>query len=193
IKAAPGMRAHLTRNGDYYIPLRKRIAIARKHHADLFISIHADAHRNKQARGASVYALSQHGATSEQARWLAGKENAADLIGGVTLSDKDDLLAQVLLDMSMDKTVEYSIKFGDKVLSELKRVGRVHSKRVEQAGFVVLKSPDIPSILVETAYITNPGEEKLLRSRRYQDQLAKAILKGIKRYEPTLKKQYARS
>ena len=193
IDAVPGLRAYLTRDGDYYISLRRRIAIAREKNADLFISIHADAHPNRKARGASVYALSQHGATSELARWLADKENAADLIGGVTLEDKDDLLAQILLDMSMDKTIEFSIRFGGAVLSELKRVGRVHSRRVEQAGFVVLKSPDIPSILVETAYITNPGEEKLLRSRRYQEKLAGAILRGIRRYEPILKRRYARN
>ncbi len=148
----------------------------------MFVSIHADAFKNTRARGASVYARSQRGASSETAKWLANKENAADLAGGVNLADKDDLLAEVLLDLSMTKTVSESISFGRDVLQELSKIGRVHSKRVEQAGFVVLKSPDIPSILVETAYITNPQEEQLLRSPRHQGKIAGAIVKGIKRY-----------
>ena len=176
------MRAELTRTGDYYIGLRKRTRIARERGADLFVSVHADAFKNKKARGASVYALSQRGASSETARWLANKENASDLVGGVSLADKDNLLAEVLLDLSMTKTVNESISFGRDVLDQLKQIGRVHSKRVEQAGFAVLKSPDIPSILVETAYITNPTEEKLLNSASHQLKIANAIVAGIKTY-----------
>ncbi len=182
IDKQPGLHAELTRQGDYYIGLRKRTRIARDLEADLFISIHADAFKNKNAKGASVYALSQRGASSETARWLANKENSSDLIGGVSLADKDNLLAEVLLDLSMTKTVSESISFGRAVLGELKKVGRVHSPRVEQAGFVVLKSPDIPSILIETAYITNPQEEKLLRSSRHQYRIANAIVSGISHY-----------
>ena len=182
IDKQPGLRAELTRTGDYYISLRKRTRIARRRQADLFVSIHADAFKNKSARGASVYALSQRGASSETAKWLANKENSSDLAGGVSLADKDNVLAGVLLDLSMTKTVSESISFGRDVLVELKKIGRVHSPRVEQAGFVVLKSPDIPSILVETAYITNPGEEKLLRSSRHQNRIAAAIVLGIERY-----------
>ena len=182
IDKRPGLRAELTRTGDYYIPLRKRTRIARHRQADLFVSIHADAFKSKSARGASVYALSQRGASSETAKWLANKENASDLVGGVSLADKDNLLAEVLLDLSMTKTVSESISFGRDVLAELQKIGRVHSKRVEQAGFVVLKSPDIPSILVETAYITNPGEEKLLMSSKHQNRIAAAITAGIARY-----------
>ncbi len=182
IDAEPGMRAELTRSGDYYVNLRKRSALARRKRADIFISVHADAFKNPKARGASVYALSLRGATSETAKILANKENLSDLAGGVNLADKDDLLAEVLLDLSMSSTVNESISFGREVLAELKQIGRVHSKRVEQAGFVVLKSPDVPSILVETAYITNPQEEKLLGSKRHQQKIAKAILIGVKRY-----------
>ena len=182
IDREPGLRADLTRGGDYYIGLRKRTRIAREKQADIFVSIHADAFKNKNARGASVYALSQRGASSETARWLANKENSSDLVGGVSLADKDNLLAEVLLDLSMTKTVSESISFGREVLSELKKIGRVHSKRVEQAGFAVLKSPDIPSILIETAYITNPTEEKLLKSSSHQDRVANAVVIGIRRY-----------
>ncbi len=182
IDKQPRLRAELTRKGDYYIGLRKRTRIARNLDADFFISIHADAFKNKNVRGASVYALSQRGASSETARWLANKENSSDLAGGVSLADKDDLLAQVLLDLSMTKTVSASISFGKEVLSELKNVGRVHSRRVEQAGFVVLKSPDIPSILIETAYITNPTEEKLLQNSEHQYRIVNAVVSGIKRY-----------
>ncbi|NKB77640.1 MAG: AMIN domain-containing protein [Gammaproteobacteria bacterium] len=182
INGQPGMRAELSRKGDYYISLRQRTLIARNKQADLFVSIHADSFKKKSARGASVYALSQRGASSETASWLADKENAADLVGGVRLADKDDLLAEVLLDLSMTKTVSESISFGREVLDELKKIGRVHSEKVEQAGFAVLKSPDIPSILVETAYITNPHEEALLRSPRHQSKIAVAVTQGIKRY-----------
>lgn len=182
INKEPGLRAELTRAGDYYISLRRRIIMARNMQADLFISVHADGHHNTRAQGASVYALSQRGATSETARWLADKENSSDLAGGISIADKDDLLAEVLLDLSMTKTVSESISFGREVLDELKKIGKVHSKRVEQAGFAVLKSPDIPSILVETAYITNPAEEKLLGTDSHQSKLAAAIVNGIKRY-----------
>ncbi len=182
INATPGMRAVLTRDGDYYVSLRRRTAIARERGAHLFVSLHADAFPQRNVRGSSVYALSQGGASSETARWLADKENAADLAGGVSLHDKEDLLAHVLLDLSMTKTIELSIDFAKNVLSELARVGPVHSRRVEQAGFVVLKSPDIPSVLVETAYISNPNEEKQLRSRAYQRRVAAAVVEGIKRH-----------
>lgn len=178
----PGIRAVLTRTGDYYVGLRRRTLIAREQAADLFVSIHADAFKNKNVQGSSVYALSRRGASSETARWLANKENSSDLVGGVSLSDKDNLLAEVLLDLSMTKTVSESISFGREVLGELKKIGKVHSTRVEQAAFAVLKSPDIPSILVETAYITNPAEEKLLRSHKHQTKIAKAVVSGIKRY-----------
>lgn len=178
----PQLSAELTRKGDYYIGLRKRTRIAREREADFFISIHADAFKNKNVRGASVYVLSHRGASSETARWLANKENSSDLAGGISLADKDDVLAEVLLDLSMTKTVSQSISFGELVLSELKKVSRVHSKRVEQAGFVVLKSPDIPSILIETAYITNPTEEKLLQNTQHQYRIVNAVVAGIKRY-----------
>jgi len=191
IDRRPGLRAELTRTGDYYIPLRKRTGIARRRQADFFVSIHADGFKNPAARGASVYALSQRGASSETAKWLAGKENASDLIGGVSLMDKDNLLAEVLLDLSMSNTVNESIQFGREVLDELRKIGHLHSQRVEQAGFVVLKSPDIPSILVETAYITNPGEEKLLMSARHQHRIAAAIAAGIDRYLAKNKSRYA--
>lgn len=182
IDAEKGMRAELTRHGDYYVNLRRRSALAREKRADLFVSVHADAFTSPNARGASVYALSLRGATSETARLLANQENLSDLAGGVNLAQKDKLLAEVLLDLSMSSTINESIRFGKEVLAELEGIGRVHSKRVEQAGFVVLKSPDVPSILVETAYITNPTEEKLLRSARHQERIARAILTGIRRY-----------
>ena len=178
----PGMRAELTRKGDYYVGLRKRTGIARRLKADLFVSIHADAFRDKSVRGASVYALSRKGATSESARRLADKENASDLIGGVILADKEDTFAEAWIDMSMTKTVSESLVLGREVLGELKKIGPVHSRRVEQAGFVVLKSPEIPSILVETAYITNSKEEKLLRSAKHQHRIGNAVLAGIRRY-----------
>ena len=146
------------------------------------MSIHADAFRYRRVKGSSVYALSQHGATSEAARWLAERENSADLIGGVSLDDKDDLLASVLLDLSQTATIEASLDVGDEVLRGLKRLGKTHKSRVQQAGFAVLKSPDIPSILVETAFISNPQEEKRLRDSRHQRRLATAILRGIRAY-----------
>ncbi|MCK5360623.1 MAG: N-acetylmuramoyl-L-alanine amidase, partial [Gammaproteobacteria bacterium] len=153
-----------------------------KANADLFVSIHADAFRRSSARGASVYALSQRGASSETARWLANKENSADLIGGASISDREDDVASVLLDMQMDKTLEFSLSFGSQVLKEMKKIGRLHSKTVQTAGFVVLKSPDIPSVLVETGFISNPYEERKLRSSKYQKQVARAIYNGIKKF-----------
>ena len=178
----PGMDGRLIRDGDYYISLRERTSLARSHGADLFVSIHADGFYNRTARGMSVYALSNQGATSETARWLADRENTSDLVGGVTLHDKDELLAQVLLDLSMTRTVSDGIAFARFVLGELRRLGPVHSTRVEQAGFAVLKSPDIPSILVETGYITNPDEERLLRTPEYQQRLADSIYRGVVSY-----------
>lgn len=182
IRKEPGMRPVMIRGGDYYVSLRKRINKAREHKADLFISIHADAAEDSDAHGSSVYTLSERGATNEAARWLAERENAADLVGGVSLDDKDDLLASVLLDLSQTATSEASTKVAQHVLDGLRQVGRVHRRGVEQAGFVVLKSPDIPSILVETAYISNPSEEKKLRNGRYQQALAEAILNGVRGY-----------
>jgi N-acetylmuramoyl-L-alanine amidase len=182
IDAQPGMRAILTRTGDYYVGLRKRMALARKHRADLFLSIHADAFRDKRVRGSSVYVLSRRGASSEAARWLAEKENSADLVGGVSLDDKDDVLASVLLDLSQSATQHASLSAAAKVYGELRRVGKVHGKRVQQAGFMVLKSPDIPSMLVETGFISNPGEESNLRSPQYQERMAEAIMQGVKQY-----------
>ncbi|MCY4154679.1 MAG: N-acetylmuramoyl-L-alanine amidase [Gammaproteobacteria bacterium] len=177
-----GMKAALTRTGDYYVPLRKRMELARRQHADLFISIHADAFTNRQVRGSSVYILSSRGASSEHARWLAARENASDLMGGVSLDDKDNQLASVLLDMSQTASEEASIEAAEKVLAGLKAVGKVHKPAVEYAAFAVLKSPDIPSMLIETAFISNPQEEKKLRSSAYQRKLAQAIATGIKRY-----------
>ncbi len=197
IDAQPNMQAFLTRDGDYFISLRKRIGLARSkgpHPADLFISIHADGFRSAKARGSSVYTLSSKGASSEEARWLADKENAADLAGGVSLADRDETVAEVLLDMSMTNTNHESIVFANSVLSELKKIGKVHKRNVEKAGFVVLKSPDIPSILVETAFITNPNEERLLRSAKHQDKLASAILNGVSHFvkkSPTLSARMA--
>jgi N-acetylmuramoyl-L-alanine amidase len=182
IDAQPGMRAVLTRTGDYYIGLRKRMALARQHRADLFVSIHADAFRDKRVRGSSVYVLSQRGASSEAARWLAEKENSSDLVGGVSLDDKDDVLASVLLDLSQSATQHASLSAAAKVYGELGRVGKIHGRRVQQAGFMVLKSPDIPSMLVETGFISNPNEEKSLRDPHHQERMAKAIMSGVKRY-----------
>lgn len=177
-----GMQAVMIRSGDYYLSLRKRMQMARELNADLFVSIHADAFRDNRARGGSVYVLSQKGASSEAARWLAESENKSDLIGGVSLEDKDDLLASVLLDLSQNATIAASLDVGNNVLREMGRVGKLHRNHVEQAGFVVLKAPDIPSILVETGYISNPQEEKNLRDVNYQEKLAQAMLRGIHGY-----------
>ncbi len=182
INRKPGMKAVMIRNGDYYISLRARTRKARKLNADIFISIHADAFRNSKARGASVFILSSRGATSEAAKWLAKKENEADLVGGVSLDDKDDMLAKMLLDLSQTATIEASSSVASRVLSRLKTVGNTHKHKVERAGFVVLKSPDIPSLLVETGFISNPKEERLLRTSSYQKKLASAILTGVDSY-----------
>ena len=179
LKKEKNIKPVLIRTKDYYIPLRQRIKKARKYKADLFISIHADAARNKKARGSSVYVLSQHGATSEAAKWLANKENSADLIGGVSIEDKDNVLAQVILDLSQSATIETSIKAASVLLSKIGKVSKLHLKNIEQAGFVVLKSPDIPSILVETAFLSNSKEEKKLRTKKFQNNIAKALRDGI--------------
>jgi len=182
VNAEPGMRAYLTRDKDIFISLRQRIKRARNNNADMFISIHADAFKNTKARGASVFVLSERGASSEAAQLLADKENAADLAGGISLEDKDDLLASVLLDLSQTASLEASLEVANTVLSGLKRVGNVHKKHVESAAFVVLKSPDIPSVLVETAFISNPDEERKLKSASHQNKLARAMMSGIRNY-----------
>lgn len=182
IDKEPNMRAALTRDGDYFISLPMRLVKARQLNADLFVSVHADAFIKPHARGSSVFALSERGATSAAARWLAKKENAADLIGGVNLDIKDPYLKQTLLDLSQTATINDSLKLAREVLSEIGDINHLHKADVEQAGFAVLKSPDIPSILVETAFISNPDEEKKLKNAAYQDKLAEAILAGIKRY-----------
>jgi N-acetylmuramoyl-L-alanine amidase len=182
VDAEPGMRAVLTRNGDYFVPLRDRMRRARAQQADLFVSIHADSIRDRAVDGSSVYILSQRGATSEAARWLAERENAADLIGGVSLEDKGDLLASVLLDLSQTASLSASETAAEHVLHQLNLVGEVRKPLVQQAGFMVLKSPDIPSMLVETAYISNPAEEQRLRGVAHQAKLAAAIHQGLKEY-----------
>jgi N-acetylmuramoyl-L-alanine amidase len=182
VRKEPGMKAVMIRDGDYFVALRQRINIARKHQADLFVSIHADAFHDPRANGASVYTLSQSGASSEAARWLAEQENRSDLIGGVSLDDKDDVLASVLLDLSQTASTQASLTMGSAVLKQLGHLTRLHSKQVQNAGFAVLKSPDIPSILVETGFISNPDNEKNLRSEAYQEKIARAVLAGIKEY-----------
>ncbi len=178
----PNMRSMLTRDSDYFIELRERVRKAQKIRADLFISIHADAYIKPHARGSSVFALSERGATSAAARWLANKENESDLIGGVNLDVRDPYLKQTLFDLAQTATINDSVKLGNAVLSELGSVNALHRHSVEQAGFAVLKAPDIPSILVETAFISNPEEEKRLKDESYQDKVADAIVGGIKRY-----------
>lgn len=185
INAEKGFRAELVRTGDYFIPLRKRTEIARKKGADLFVSVHADAAPRSSAYGASVFALSDRGATSETARWLADSENRSDLIGGagnVSLDDKDRVLAGVLLDLSMTASLSSSLNVGQKVLSNMGRITPLHKRRVEQAGFMVLKSPDIPSILVETGFISNPSEARKLQTRSHQQALARSIHSGVKQF-----------
>jgi len=185
INAEKGFRAELVRTGDYFIPLRKRTEIARKKGADLFVSIHADAAPRSSAFGASVYALSERGATSETARWLADAENQSDLIGGagnVSLDDKDKMLAGVLLDLSMTASLSSSLNVGQKVLSNMGSITPLHKRRVEQAGFMVLKSPDIPSILVETGFISNPNEAKKLHTASHQQALARSITSGVRQF-----------
>lgn len=185
VDSSKGFKATLIRDGDYYIPLRKRTEVARSRRADLFISIHADAFSKPQANGASVFALSRRGATSETARYLAQRENRADLIGGagsVSLDDKDEMLASVLLDLSMTATLSSSLDVGEDVLRSIGGITRLHKKRVEQAGFLVLKSPDIPSILVETGFISNPSEARRLNDHHYQKKMARAIFNGVRGY-----------
>jgi N-acetylmuramoyl-L-alanine amidase len=182
IDAQPNMRAYLTRDDDYFVPLHVRVQKARRAHADLFVSIHADAWIKPSATGSSVFALSQSGASSAQARWMANKENAADLIGGVNLGSHDAQVAKVLLDLSTTAQINDSLKLGSVFLEEIKKINHLHKGSVEQAGFAVLKAPDIPSILVETAFISNPDEEALLKSNTHQDKLALAMFTGIQRY-----------
>ena len=182
IDAEPNMRALLTRDGDYYIALGERVDKARRVKADLFVSVHADAFVKPHARGSSVFALSERGATSTAAQWLAKRENDADLIGGVNLNRKDRYLAMTLADLSLTAQISDSLKLGNAVLSELGGIYALHKARVEQAGFAVLKAPDVPSILVETAFISNPDEERRLNSEAYQEKIAAAIFRGIKAY-----------
>ena len=182
INSMRGFKAVLTRTGDYYVRLRERIRIARGAKADLLVSIHADAFHDRRVRGSSVWVLSPRGASSEAARWLEARENASDLAGGVSLDDKDDVLASVLLDLSQTATLAESKTIASSLLAELRKLGKVHKRHVDRAAFVVLKAPDIPSILVETAFISNPHEERRLRQPRYQDSLARALASGIRRY-----------
>lgn len=182
INAQPGMRAMLTREADYFVPLQDRVRKARRVQADLFVSIHADAFMNPQARGASVFALSEGGATSAAARWIANKENASDMVGGVNVKSKDAQVMRAMLDMSTTAQIKDSLKLGKSVLGHLGKVGKLHKPRVEQAGFAVLKAPDIPSILVETGFISNPDEERKLHDEAYQNELADALATGIVRY-----------
>ncbi len=182
VEREPDMRSYLTRDGDYFVPLHVRVNKARRVRADLFVSIHADAFVRPHARGASVFALSQQGATSTAARWLANKENGADLIGGLNIKTQDRQVAQLLLDMSTTAQIKDSLKLGDAVLKQIGGFARLHKKQVEQASFAVLKAPDVPSILIETAFISNPEEEARLNDHEYQDQIAEAILKGIRNY-----------
>ena len=185
IDAEKDMKAILIRDGDYFVPLATRVKKARNAKADFFVSIHADAFRKRSVSGSGVYALSERGASSAFAKFLANQENEADLIGGVSIDDKDPLLAKTLLDLSQEATINDSLKFGNHVLKEIKKVNNLHKKYVEQAGFAVLKAPDIPSILVETAFISNPEEEKNLRSEAFQNKMAQSILSGIQSYLKT--------
>jgi N-acetylmuramoyl-L-alanine amidase len=182
LNAIPGMRAMLTRDDDFFVPLHERVNKARRVQADLFVSIHADAFMNPEARGASVFALSDKGASSAAARWMAQRENAADLVGGVNIKNSDAHVMRTLLDMSTTAQIKDSLKLGDEVLGQIGKVGRLHKRSVEQAGFAVLKAPDIPSILVETAFISNPEEEQKLASAEYRAELVKAVATGIRRY-----------
>ena len=182
LELQPNTRVMLTRDGDYFVPLHVRVQKARKVQADLFVSIHADAFIEPTARGSSVFALSEKGASSTAARWLANKENAADLIGGINISSKNQQLASVLLDLSTTAQINDSLKLAKHVLGEIGSINRLHKPQVEQAGFAVLKAPDVPSILVETAFISNPEEEAKLTDERYQDQMAYALARGIRKY-----------
>jgi N-acetylmuramoyl-L-alanine amidase len=182
IDAEPNMRAVLTRDTDFFVPLHMRVRKARRIQSDLFVSIHADAFVRPDANGSSVFVLSERGASSSAARYLAQKENAADLVGGVNIDVKDPMLARTLLDLSQTATISDSLKLGKAVLQEIGGINRLHKATVEQAGFAVLKAPDIPSILIETAFISNPAEEKRLNDDAYQDKMAEAIIGGIRKY-----------
>ena len=179
LKKEKNIKPVLIRNKDSYLSLRQRINKARRYKADLFLSIHANASKNRKASGSSVYVLSQHGATSEQAKWLANKENSSDLIGGASIDDKDKELAQVLLDLSQSVTIETSLKASRIILKKLKKISKLQFDKTEQAGFVVLKSPDIPSILIETAFLSNIKEEKKLKTKKFQKNISKAIRDAI--------------
>ena len=181
VKGMP-MRAFMTRDADYFVPLHVRVQKAQKVQSDLFISLHADAFFTPQARGASVFALSQGAASSAAARWMANKENGADAVGGLNLKVQDQHVQRALLDMSTTAQINDSLKLGNEMLGQIRRVGKLHKPQVEQAGFAVLKAPDIPSLLVETAFISNPQEEALLLSEDYQNKLADALLAGIENY-----------
>ncbi len=182
INALPNMRAMLTRDADFFVPLQERVHKARRVQADLFVSIHADAFIKPEARGASVFALSEGGASSSTARWMANRENAADMVGGINIKAKDSTVMRTMLDMSTTAQIRDSLKLGGEVLGQIGKVGRLHKGNVEQAGFAVLKAPDIPSILVESAFISNPEEEAKLRDPQYQAQLVQALAVGIQRY-----------
>lgn len=182
INQQPGFKAVLTRDGDYYLTLRERLVLARKYKADMFVAIHADMYRNSSAQGATVFALSQRGATSEAARWLAAKENESELLGGADLSDKGYILKSVLLDLSQSATIQSSLDIGHDIIQSLSRITHLHHVRVEQAAFVVLKSPDIPSLLVETGFLSNPYEEQQLQNAAYRHHLALSIMQGIHQY-----------
>lgn len=182
INRESGYRAVLTRDADRFVSLRNRVKKARQAEADIFISLHADSFHSPNVKGASVYALSLRGASSEAARWIARKENSSDLIGGISLDDKDDLIASVLLDLSQTATIQDSLELGSDVLKHIGKVSRLNNRKVQQAGFAVLKAPDMPSILIETAFLSNPSEEKKLRNPKHQQKLAKAVFSGIKKH-----------
>jgi len=182
LNANPNMRAMMTRDADFFVPLHERVKKARRVQADLFVSIHADAFLTPEARGASVFALSQGGATSTAARWMANKENASDLVGGTSVRVKDEIVLRTMLDMSTTAQIKDSLKLGGEVLGQIGKVGKLHKGSVEQASFAVLKAPDVPSILVESAFISNPDEERKLRDPAYQAQLVEALAVGIQRY-----------
>jgi N-acetylmuramoyl-L-alanine amidase len=182
INLQPNMRAFLTRDADFFVPLGQRVQKARRVQADLFVSIHADAFFTARPQGASVFALSDKGASSSAARWMANKENSADSVGGLNVQAKDAQVQKAMLDMSTSAQIRDSMRLGNAMLGEIGNVGKLHKPQVEQAGFAVLKAPDIPSVLVETAFISNPDEEAKLRSEAYQVQLADALMRGIKLY-----------
>ena len=182
IDAQPNMRAMMTRDDDFFVPLNVRVQKARRVEADLFVSIHADAFITPNARGSSVFALSDHGASSTAARWMANKENSSDLIGGINIKTQDETVSRAMLDMSTTAQIHDSLRYGTFVLDEIGSINKLHKGSVEQASFAVLKAPDIPSVLVETAFISNPEEEVKLNNEAYRDQMADAILRGIKRY-----------